>query len=57
MHALLANGMGGIDWAGLPLACAWLGVRDVDALLQRLLLIKTHDPKRMLDDGPGDTVD
>jgi hypothetical protein len=43
--------MGGIDWAGLPLACAWLGVRDVDGMLQRLLLIKTHDPKRNQDDG------
>jgi hypothetical protein len=54
---MLANGMGGIDWAGLPMACAWLGVRDVDALLQRLLLIKTHDPKRSTENGTGNTVD
>lgn len=46
MRALLANGMGGIDWAGLPLACAYFAVRDVEGLLQRLLIMKTHDPKR-----------
>ena len=57
LHAMLANGMGGIDWAGLPLACAWLGVRDVDGLLQRLLIIKTHDPKRNQEDGTRNPVD
>ena len=46
-----------IDWAGLPLACAWLGVRDVDGLLQRLLIIKTHDPKRNQEDGTRNPVD
>lgn len=39
---LVANGMGGIDWAGLPAACAWLGIDDIDSLIARLLVIKTH---------------
>lgn len=41
---LLANGMGGIDWAGLPLAVEWLGVTDVDGLIHRLQVIKAHKP-------------
>jgi hypothetical protein len=40
--AALHNGQGGIDWSGLPFVAAWLGVRDVDGLLQRLVLIKNH---------------
>lgn len=31
-----------MDWAGLPYVATWLGVRDVDGLLQRLVLIKNH---------------
>lgn len=34
--------MGGLDWAGLPLVCGWLGVQDVDGLMQRLAQIKAH---------------
>ena len=41
---MLANGMGGIDWSGLPLVCALLSVRDVELLVERLLVIKTHRP-------------
>jgi hypothetical protein len=40
----LHNGHGGIDWAGLPLIAAVLGVEDVEALIHRLLVIKTHKP-------------
>jgi len=39
---MLANGAGGVDWAGLPLACAVYGVRDVEALIQRVLVLKLH---------------
>ena len=39
---MLANGMGGLDWAGLPLACAYYGVADIDALVHRLMVIKLH---------------
>lgn len=39
---MLANGMGGFDWAGLPMACAYHGIDDLDALLMRLYIIKTH---------------
>ena len=40
----LANGMGGIDWSGLPYVVAALGVDDVAGLLHRLLVIKLHRP-------------
>lgn len=39
---LLADEMGGIDYAGLPLVCAHLGVADIDGLLIRLSTIKSH---------------
>ncbi len=39
---MLSNGMGGLDWAGLPFVCAALGVQDVEGLLQRLTVIKLH---------------
>lgn len=39
---MLANGQGGIDWAGLPLACAYYGVRQPEPLIDRLLVIKNH---------------
>jgi hypothetical protein len=41
---MLGNGMGGIDWAGLPLVVAMLGVDDVEALVDRMLTIKLHKP-------------
>ncbi len=40
----LSNGMGGLDWAGLPLQVAYHGVQDVQGLLHRLLVIKGHRP-------------
>ena len=41
---MLSNGMGGIDWAGLPLAAALHGVDDVELLIHQLLAIKLHRP-------------
>lgn len=46
IHAMLANGMGGLDWSGLPLACAMYGVRDIEMTIRRLLVIKLHQPKK-----------
>jgi len=40
----LSNGQGGFDWAGLPVVVALLGVRDVEALVNALLVIKLHRP-------------
>lgn len=54
---MLSNGMGGIDWAGLPMACAYFGVRDVDGLLLRLMVMKTYDPSAKDDDGNREAVD
>lgn len=41
---LLKNGMGGLDWAGLPYVVAHLGVQDVPALIEALHTIKTYSP-------------
>lgn len=52
MFNLLADGNGALDWQGLPLICGWLGVQDVEGLMHRLTVIKTHrKPKE--DDGTG----
>jgi hypothetical protein len=38
--------MGGLDWAGLPMVCAWLGAEDdMDGLMYRLAVIKEHSAK------------
>ncbi len=41
---MLNNGFGGIDWAGLPVVAELLQVQDVEALVEDLMLIKTHKP-------------
>jgi hypothetical protein len=46
IYRLLANGMGGVNWEGLPLWCGYLGVQDVDGLMQRLVAIRMHAPKK-----------
>lgn len=38
----MANGMGGVDWSGLPLLCGWLGVQDPESLMQRLVMIRMY---------------
>jgi hypothetical protein len=43
---LLKNGMGGLDWAGLPYVVAHLGVQDVPALIDALHTIKTYSPPK-----------
>lgn len=43
---LLANGMGGIDWAGFPLVVALLGIDDIELFIHRLLVIKRHTPDK-----------
>lgn len=57
MFNLLADGNGGLQWAGLPLVCGWLGVRDVEGLMQRLALIKLHRKDKTEDtiDGTGNS--
>ena len=47
----LANGSGGVDWAGFELIAGMLGIDDVEGLAHRLLIIKTHQPP---DDGKPD---
>lgn len=42
--ALLGNGMGGIEWSGLPLVAAVLGVGDIERLVHALRVIRTHQP-------------
>lgn len=43
---LLANGMGGVDWAGLPYVVEHLGITDVEGIMDAILLIKTHKPPK-----------
>lgn len=40
----LSGEMGGIDWAGLPIFIALWGIEDVEGLIDRLLVIKSHKP-------------
>lgn len=44
---MLANGMGGLDWAGLPFVVELLGIDDVEAFVHQLMTIKAWRP----DDG------
>ena len=46
IHNMLHNGSGGLDWSGLPLACALYGVSDVEPLLHRLNIIRAHRPPK-----------
>ena len=50
-HNLLAGRGGVIQWAGMPWVCAYLGITDVEGLIDALEVIATHRPKR--DDDPG----
>ena len=41
---MLANGMGGLDWAGLPIVAELLGIDDIESLVHRLMNIKAWRP-------------
>ena len=43
---LLRNGMGGIDWAGLPYVVEHLGLEDVPALIDAVHTIKKFNPPK-----------
>jgi hypothetical protein len=53
---LLANGMGGIDWAGLPIVVEMLGIHDPESLIARLQVIRAYKPTENQNE-PGITVD
>lgn len=53
---LLSNGMGGMDWAGLPLVCEMLGVTDAEALIGRMQVIRNYKPNEN-QDGTRATFD
>lgn len=38
--------MGGIDWRGVELVADMFGIEDHDGLYERLLVIKSWDPKK-----------
>ena len=44
--ALLKNGTGGMDWAGLPYVIEHLGLTDADVLIEALKTIKTYTPPK-----------
>lgn len=39
-----ATGNGGIEWQAVPLFAAFYGVQDIEGLIDRLLVIKSHRP-------------
>ena len=43
---MLSNGTGGIDWAGLPIVAALLGVADLEAFTRHLITIKNYRPDK-----------
>lgn len=51
---VLYDGMGGLNWQGLEMWAAKLGVDDIDDLLTRLEIIKMHKrPEEATPDGNG----
>lgn len=38
--------MGGIDWSGLPIVVALLGIDDPERLMHQLLVIKGHNLRK-----------
>jgi hypothetical protein len=42
----LANGSGGIEWSGLPVVAAHLGITDLDGLMHRLYTLRTYQPQK-----------
>jgi len=44
--SLLKTGTGGINWAGLPLVAGWLGIQDIDGLLDRIAVIALYKPSQ-----------
>lgn len=44
MFNALSTGMGGLDWSGLETMAAVYGIDDVEGLIERLVLIKNHQP-------------
>lgn len=53
----LSNGMGGVDTAGLPFVCEWLGVEDPELLAEALLCIRLHGAKKSDDNPPDEPED
>lgn len=41
---LLKTGSGGIDWSGLPLVCAYLGVTQIEPFIDALQVLLTYEP-------------
>lgn len=54
---LLSNGMGGLDWAGLPLVAAYLGITRIEPLMHAMGVIKAHRPATHDDDAPAPPPD
>lgn len=53
---MLSNGMGGLDWSGLPTVAALLGIEDIESFVRHLMAIKQYRPDRADPSTPqGDT--
>lgn len=51
---MLSNGTGSIDWAGLPMVAAVLGIDDLETLIRRLMTIKHHRPGDRSSEQPAE---
>lgn len=52
---MLSNGMGGIEWAGLPYVVEHLGIPDISLFLHQIKVIRAHSPDAK--DAPSDDGD
>lgn len=50
MFNALGNGTGGINWDGLDVWVARFGIDDVEALMDKLVLIRLHEPPKPIEE-------
>ena len=54
---MLANGMGGLDWAGLPIVAELLGIDEIESRVHRLMTIKAWRPDSDSSNGSDNNKD
>lgn len=43
---VIANSMGGVDWAGFGLACELYQVEDIEDMMRAVLIVKGYAPPK-----------
>lgn len=49
---MVSDGTGSVDWAGVPIVAAMLGIEDLETFIRRLMTIKHHRPGESNDEPP-----